>query len=428
MNKRMLALLLVAATSTLTACGGNSSDGNNASNNSGSETDNSDTGDGTGTDTGDDTGTDDSGSDTGTDTGTETLTCDTSRFAEDANVRVPTSDELETWANTWSGEQGSYNDAGDFTSTGSFSFVSTAAGTIVLNTSVYNPESICIEPDADPVMMYLHFDEAHLDLFADGQFSGESPADASISIRNLTAEDDSTASDEYPASGTLGTLSISGNPSGISSVPATFAPATSSKEGLYQIWRVSAGSNTWALSLSGYSIGSVANFGTWQGTNVANKLPGLGVSVDLAAGEWEFTNVSLNALPGSSGTMTLNGTLHSTPVTGEAVEISGTGTVQAGSGFDSDTLAVTQPNSVYTRYTWTSTSGMTLYFDQPGQAGFGQVVSFVSWLGNTWYITNPGSNITVNETDHTISFNDLVVPGFSGETTSLTLNGTLSLQ
>lgn len=365
--------------------------------------------------------------------GTGGMVCDTSKFQTGAPVSVPTGAQLAAFAGTYNGDEGSY-ETGSFVRSGSATLAFGADGAVSYNGTAYTSTSTCYENNANlGEMLYIQFgNSAHIDLFTGLKFSGVSPADGTTVVQNLDSGDTGGGGggDTYPTTGTLGTLAIGGNPVGLlnATVPATFAPASMALNGSYQSWTATSGADEWIINLSGVSVATVAPFGSWQGSNVVGGLAAMGVAVDLAAGQFTFTNVTLNALPGSSGQMTLNGTLKVAPITGTAVTITGTGQSAVGSGFDAPPAPATTPNAVYTRYTWNNGKGITITYDHPGQPGFGASVTVGNYLSQTWYLTNPGSNATLNTSAKTLTFSDLHVPGYNGLGTSLTLNGTLTLQ
>lgn len=109
------------------------------------------------------------------------LTCNTSLFA--GGVRDATAGELAAYAQTYSGNTGSFDQNMVFTSSGNATLVFSASGALTYNTQAQTVTSICYET-AVPQLV-VHFGSmGHVDLNTNGDFTGFDGANV---IRKVTA-------------------------------------------------------------------------------------------------------------------------------------------------------------------------------------------------------------------------------------------------
>lgn len=104
--------------------------------------------------------------------GAGVLTCDTSQFQPNA-VHAASAQELASFAGNYTGDIYTDDGAGNFTpSAGTAAF--DANGVLTLNGQAKTATSICVDNVAGAygVVLYVHFADGHVDLFANDTFSG----------------------------------------------------------------------------------------------------------------------------------------------------------------------------------------------------------------------------------------------------------------
>jgi hypothetical protein len=354
------------------------------------------------------------------------LTCDTTKFQSGAPVANPTAEQLSTFARTYTGSEGDTDsNTFAFVATGSATLVLNANGTATYNSAAYAPTSYCLETlsgDAGTQLVIHSGAMSHFDLKTSGAWSGYTTAGKVVTDTAYAA-----ASGGGNAS-TFGALAITGNAVGIQSatVPATFNPTAYGTHPTAPIsWSMASGNSTWYVTVNGDVITSTAGFGSWQKQAVLIGVESAGVSFDMPGGHITFTNVALPAFSiGQTGTMTLNGTLNVTPATGTALVITGNGTNAAGSGLDAPAASVS-PIGTMNRYVWNGGKGISLQVENYSNGT--NTVTVTNSAGPSWRNLSAGSTVTVNTTAKTISFNASALTGISPTTTTITLNGTLTL-
>lgn len=107
------------------------------------------------------------------------LSCDTSKFAQGAPVAAPTSQELASFARTYTGSEGDYgpNPGDPFVASASATLVLNANGAASYNGANYVPSSYCLETlsgGAGSQLVIHSGDMSHFDLKANGAWSGYS--------------------------------------------------------------------------------------------------------------------------------------------------------------------------------------------------------------------------------------------------------------
>jgi len=104
------------------------------------------------------------------------VTCNTALFQTGAAVRTPTSNELTSFARTYSGSEGDYgpNPGDPFVASGSATLVFNADGTATYNTVAYAPSSYCLETlTGGATQLVIHSGPmSHFDLKTSGVWSG----------------------------------------------------------------------------------------------------------------------------------------------------------------------------------------------------------------------------------------------------------------
>lgn len=295
---------------------------------------------------------------------TQELSCDTSKFAPDTQLHLPSSMEMVTFAGPYSGKEGVYsNDYSTFNATGDAQLLLGVDGTAFYNGKSYPLTSICVEDNATyGKMMYLHLGQGELDLFAtpfsDGtgssKWTGTSPADASKTVKG-----------DYVSTGSNGGNNTGGgNTGGGSATGVTFSAPV---EGFSSI----SNSVVTMTDLAMNSLTLINKKGTWgdvtnsvglvvQYTKTKNPAPGSyygnsaeietlsvivakgipvvsapldtqgylctltadypiakctdkGISFDRAGGIVSFNAAPMKTVVGSSGSFTVSGSLNFTP-------------------------------------------------------------------------------------------------------------------
>lgn len=115
---------------------------------------------------------------------TFTATCDTTKYVAGA-VELPTAAQIDAYASTFNGDEGSYNMSGVFTKSGTATLVVAKDGQLTYKGTAYKPLSVCIDKASGPfgkIMYFIANDKGHFDVAdkvdADlGQAWGVSPVD-----------------------------------------------------------------------------------------------------------------------------------------------------------------------------------------------------------------------------------------------------------
>lgn len=115
--------------------------------------------------------------------GSTGISCDTNSYQAGA-VRVPTSQEIASFAATYTAQAGTIDpNTYTFTATGSATFVLNADGTATYNGSSYAISSFCLDITGnlpDPLLYVLGPAGSHFDLFGNGDIFGWTPGGASV--------------------------------------------------------------------------------------------------------------------------------------------------------------------------------------------------------------------------------------------------------
>lgn len=120
-----------------------------------------------------------------------TATCNTAAYVAGA-VELPDSTTLATYAGSYAGDEGSYNDSGSFVKSGSATLVVATDGQLTYKGTAYTPSSVCIDKVAGPYgkLVYVlvgtngHFDIADRVDATLGQAWGVSPVDGTTIFTN----------------------------------------------------------------------------------------------------------------------------------------------------------------------------------------------------------------------------------------------------
>ncbi len=352
------------------------------------------------------------------------LTCDTTKFAEGAGVSSPTTQQVGTFAKTYQGSEGEYGMDSSFTASGSATLVLNSNGTASYNGQTLTLTSYCLEtlPNNAGSQLVIHAgDMTHFDLWPTGEWSGYTAAGKAVSDQPYVSSVTS-----------YGSLTVTGTASGIQGavVPSSFAPtATGSHPTAKVSWSIQNGSSPWYITLSGDSAASTAGFGSWSKTVVLTGLESIGISYDMPNGKITFTNVKLPAFSiGQTGEMILNGTLNLPAVTGTAVTFSDTGADAAGSGLDGGIPAMTTNTvgtTVIDTYMWNADKVVSVELKVYSSGS--KALTVKNAAGPSWQSTNLGTTVVVDKTAKTVTFNNASLGGVSPTTSTLKLNGTLSL-
>lgn len=356
------------------------------------------------------------------------LTCDTSQFGPGAAVTTPTAEQLASFARTYTGSEGSYgpNPGDSFVATGSATLVLNTNGTATYNGDNYTPTSYCLETltGSAGTQLVIHAGAmSHFDLKTSGAWSGYTSAGKVVT---------DAAYSGGGGNASLGSLAISGNPVGIAgaAVPSAFNPTAYGTHPTAAVsWSMPGGATPWYVSINGHVVTSGSAFGAWQKQVVLAGVESLGVSFDLPNGHITFTNVSLPPFSvAQTGTMTLNGTLNVPPATGSAVTITGTGTHAAGTGLDAPSASWQTfliGSTTKNIYTWNGGKGVSIQLDSYSNGL--KTVTLTNSAGPSWRILDAGATVNVNTSAKTVTFSTASLSGISPTTSSITLNGTLTL-
>lgn len=350
--------------------------------------------------------------------------CDTGLFQQGAAVRSPTTTEMASFSRTYSGSEGAYgsNPGDPFVANGSATLVLGSNGAATYNSTAYAISSYCLETLTAGTQLVIHADAmSHFDLKTSGAWSG-------FTLGGKVVTDSAYTS----GSSALGSVTIGGTPVGIqgASVPASFAPGAFGTHPTAPVsWSLGSGSSIWYLTLHGDTLTSTASFGSWQKQAVLAGIESLGVAFDLPNGQIHFTNVTLPAFSAAqTGSMLLNGTLNVPAATGSAVTITGNGSNAAGSGLDAPAATKTTflvGSVTKDVYLWNGGKGVSLQLENYSNGS--KTVTVTNAAGPAWRNLSPGASVQVDSGRKTVSFSNLSVTGIAPTTTTLTLQGTLTL-
>lgn len=248
------------------------------------------------------------------------LACDTSLFQEGAAISLPTSEQWAAFAKSYTVDEGSYDD--------SFNFVKNGTGTLVLggtlgsvsyNETNYTPTSVCIEDnDTYGLMLYLHFEDGHVDVFENGDVSGESP-NGSTSISKLSSDN----------SGSVGAVGVTIQSGNVVEGPLVFdtpivnvaggkigtaTTGTAVLEVYDYVNSLSVSARDTMMSTvfdTGYNACALNNSAVNADTPMCSEI---GVEFNRSAGALTFTNTAMKPLVFSCpGDCTINGTISFDP-------------------------------------------------------------------------------------------------------------------
>lgn len=348
------------------------------------------------------------------------VTCDTTLFVPGA-VHTPTANELATFARTYTGSEGSFDDNFNFVASGAANLVFNANGSATYNSTAYTPTSHCLENlNGGGQQLVIHAGNSHFDLRTDGGWNGVAPNGGIVNDTPYGG-----------GSNSFGTLSITGTAVGQlgATVPGSFTPtAQATHPTTYFSWSLGSGASTWYLALGGDVATSTADFGSWQLQAALSGLTTQGVAFDMPNGSITFTNVTLNSFGASSGQMILNGTLTVPAATGTAVAITGTGTNAAGTGFDAPAATVTSAvigSTTKDTYVWDSGKGITIAIEHYSTGT--NTITVTNKAGPSWRNLSAGDAVGIDTPGKTVTINAAALTGISPTTTAVILNGSLSL-
>jgi hypothetical protein len=256
--------------------------------------------------------------------GNTPATCNTALFS--GGVRNPTTQELSSFAKTYSGDKGSFNMDASFTKSGSVSLALSTTGGLNVDSTAQTVTSLCYETAA--AQLVVHFGaQGHVDLKADGSFSGVS-ADGTTALRTASTSggDTGTTAGDW-GSVTLTSAALAADrvirPNLLPTFDQTvFSSGPGRKLSMFKSanpLQGDAGMDSITVNFLNTS-GTVISVGALvlpdpslplSGKNYAATCSGCnGVTVDLSAGTVTFANTTLTAtaLSGSPANATLNGT------------------------------------------------------------------------------------------------------------------------
>jgi len=242
-----------------------------------------------------------------------------------------------------------------------------------------------------------------------------------------------SAGPEVTESTGYGSLTIAGNAVGVAGQtnPSSFVPAAfHSHPTAYYSWSIGSGSSAWYILLGGSNIiTSTSNVGSWQKNSILSGLQSAGITMDMPKGKIQFNNVTLTPQGPYSGEMILNGTLNVPPAVGTSVTISGTGTSEAGTGFNASAPAtpfvLPVGSATKSQFTWNNHGiELSVTYYSTGDV----LASLTNMAGPSWSTTRAKGTVAVDTANKTVTMTNLTIAGQSPTTTSITLNGTLSYQ
>lgn len=317
------------------------------------------------------------------------LTCNTNLFA--GGVRDATAGELAAYAQTYSGNTGSFDQNMVFTSSGNATLVFGASGALTYNTQAQTVTSICYET-AVPQLV-VHFGSmGHVDLNTNGDFTG---FDGTNVIRKVTAGGGAAPaiSGVNPSTGAVGTaVYINGsNLNGFTPEP---------------------------LVKFGTTTAAVTSFSYLGGVQITVNVP-----AGLAAGNYAIT-VSNGDGSGLVNAGTFNVTAsgsgtYTPPANLGTLAATGAGAAQFGSSFAPSTLTSVDYFGLSWQYKWSISSTQYVLLD-------GSTVTIIN-ANPTWQKPlAPLAQLSYDATAGTITFTDLTTTtAVGGATSPLVLNGTL---
>ncbi len=137
------------------------------------------------------------------------LSCKTELFQPGTAVSLPGAMDIVSFSGPYSGSEGVFDNSFNFTKTGDAQLLVGTDATIFYNGIEYPLDSLCMETSATHgKMLYLHFKQGHIDLFADRSWSGVSPKDGVTVVRgDKPASDDGGGTGGTPGAGSGVTLS-----------------------------------------------------------------------------------------------------------------------------------------------------------------------------------------------------------------------------
>jgi len=112
------------------------------------------------------------------------LGCKPEYFQPGAAISLPGSMDLVSFSGPYSGSEGVFDNNFNFTKTGDAQLLVGTDAKTFYNGVEYPLDSLCMETNATQgKMLYLHFKQGHIDLFADRSWSGVSPKDGVTIMR-----------------------------------------------------------------------------------------------------------------------------------------------------------------------------------------------------------------------------------------------------
>ena len=251
--------------------------------------------------------------------GSSGVACDTTLFVPGA-VRTPTADELASFARTYTGSEGSFDDNFNFVASGAASLVFSANGSATYNSAAYTPTSHCLESlSGGGQQLVIHAGTSHFDLRSDGSWNGIAPSGNVVN--------DTPYGGGSGGGGSTG-LNIPGDRTISSAASVTYTPlinqpgmiVTFTEGGvsltLYDYQQthtlgIGAGASGFSIGVSPYNACAVDASGVDANTPTCASV---GVAFDRSTGQVSFTNTPMHAIVFTCpGTCELNGSLSFTP-------------------------------------------------------------------------------------------------------------------
>lgn len=246
------------------------------------------------------------------------IACDTSNFAPGAPIAAPTSQQLATFARTYTGSEGSFDMNFNFTATGAASLVFNANGSVTYNSAAYAPTSHCLENlNGGGQQLVIHGPgNSHFDLRTDGSWNGVAPNGSIVNDTPYNGGGGGATGVTLPNGHSVSSAAtITYQP--IINVPGgkiiTFTDGAAKVE-LYDYVNtlgVGAGDSGMSIGITPYNAcalnPSYVDANTPACTNV-------GVSFSRGTGQVSFTNTPMHPIVFTCpGTCELNGSLSFTP-------------------------------------------------------------------------------------------------------------------
>ena len=139
------------------------------------------------------------------------LGCKPEYFQPGAAISLPGSMDLISFSGPYSGSEGVFDNNFNFTKTGNAQLLVGTDAKTFYNGVEYPLDSLCMETNTTHgKMLYLHFKQGHIDLFADRSWSGVSPKDGVTIVRGdkpSSGGGDDGTDDGTPGAGSGVTLS-----------------------------------------------------------------------------------------------------------------------------------------------------------------------------------------------------------------------------